>query len=164
MKAPATPTDLPAIFTPFVQGSPVSVIARGTVERFLNPEFLDKWFESNAVGQYTLKVFFSTLVHLIANVVIGSRKSVRAAFRATPEQMGGSLVAVYQKLLKINPATSAALVRHASAEAAATIRKFYGEPQPLLPGYHTKILDGSHLAALRYLVWAKRKSSLPAMR
>ena len=147
MKAPAVPADLPAIFDPFVQGSPVSVIARGTVGRFLNPEFLDKWFETNAVGQYTLKVFFSTLVHLIANVVIGSRKSVRAGFRATPEQMGASLVAVYQKLQKINPATSAAMVRHASAETVATIRKFHGEPQPLLAGRRVKVLDGSHLAS-----------------
>ncbi len=147
MKASATPAGLPAIFDPFVQGSPVSVMARGTVERFLSPEFLDKWFEANAVGQYTLKVFFSTLVHLIANVVIGSRKSVRAGFRATPELMGGSLVAVYQKLQKINPATSAALVRYASGEAAATIRKFHGEPQPLLAGYHAKVIDGSHIAS-----------------
>ena len=147
MKASATPAGLPAIFDPFVQGSPVSVMARGTVERFLSPEFLDKWFEANAVGQYTLKVFFSTLVHLIANVVIGSRKSVRAGFRATPELMGGSLVAVCQKLQKINPATSASLVKYASEEAAATIREFHGEPKPLLAGYHAKVLDGSHFGS-----------------
>ncbi len=147
MNAPASPVPLPATFDAFAQGSPVSVMARGTVERFLNPELLDKWFKENAVGQYTRQVFFSTLVHLTANVVIGSRKSVRAAYRATPEQMGGSLVAVYQKLQKIDPATSAALVRYASEEAAATIREFHGEPKPLLAGYHAIVLDGSHLGS-----------------
>jgi len=67
MTAPASPAHLPATFDAFAQGSPVSVMARGTVERFLNPELLDKWFETNAVGQYTRQVFFSTLVHLTAN-------------------------------------------------------------------------------------------------
>lgn len=146
MPAQASPVRLPAIFDAFAQKTPISVIARGTVERFLNPELLDKWFEANANGQYTRKVLFSTLVHLTANVVIGSRKSVHAAYEATPEQMGGSLVAVYEKLKNIDPATSAALVRFAAGEAVSTIRGLNGKPQPLLPGYRVKLLDGNCLA------------------
>ncbi len=146
MPAQATPARLPAVFDAFAVGSPVSVIARGTVERFLNPELLDGWFAANANGQYTRQVLFSTLVHVTANVVIGSRKSVHAAYEATPEQMGGSLVAVYEKLKNINPETSAALVRFAASEAASTIRGLTGEPQPLLPGYRVKLLDGNCLA------------------
>ncbi len=40
MPAQATPARLPAVFDAFAVGSPVSVIARGTVERFLNPDLL----------------------------------------------------------------------------------------------------------------------------
>jgi len=41
MIAPARLAHLPANFDAFAQGSPFSVMARGTVERFLNPELLD---------------------------------------------------------------------------------------------------------------------------
>jgi IS4 transposase len=121
-------------------------MARGTVERFFCPAHLDAWFAANAVGQYTRKVLFSTLVHLIAAVAVGSRKSVRAAYEATAGQMVGSLVAVYQKLQKIDTATSAGLVHYAAAEAADTIRRLKGEQPPLLPGYRVKLLDGNCLA------------------
>ena len=36
---------LSPIFEKFVEKSPVSVIARGMMERVLNPEQLDQWFE-----------------------------------------------------------------------------------------------------------------------
>ena len=159
--APASPAHLPASFDAFTKGSPASVMARGTVERFLNPEFLDKGFQADAAGQDTREVFFFTLVHLTANVVIGSRKSVRASFAATPEQMGEWLVAVYQELEKKDPATSAALVRYASAEAASTIRVFHGEPQPLLEGHHVKVLDGSYLASCQRRIKGLKAGPLP---
>ena len=147
MPAQSSTVRLPAVFDAFVLGSPVSVIARGTIERFFNPALLDEWFKANAVGQYTRKVLFSTLVHLTASVVIGSRKSVRAAYEATPEEMGGSLVAVYQKLQRIDPGTSAALVRFAAKEAAVALRALNGEQEPALPGYRVKLLDGNCLAS-----------------
>lgn len=147
MPALAQPVHLSPVFDAFVLGSPVSVIARGTIERLLNPESLDAWFERHAVGQYTRKVLFSTLVHLTASVVVGSRKSIRAGYEATPEQMGASLVAVYQKLQNIDPSTSAELVRFAAREAAATLKGLGGQQPALLPGYRVKIVDGNCLAA-----------------
>ena len=41
------------IFERFVEKSPVSVMARGMMERVLNPEQLDEWFEHTAKEQYT---------------------------------------------------------------------------------------------------------------
>jgi hypothetical protein len=41
------------IFKPFIEASPLSVMMRGLVERLLNPEPLDHWFEEHAKQQYT---------------------------------------------------------------------------------------------------------------
>jgi hypothetical protein len=44
---------LSAIFEPFVKESPLSVVARVMIERALNPEQIDEWFEATAKQQYT---------------------------------------------------------------------------------------------------------------
>ena len=41
------------LFKPFIEGSPLSVMMRGLVERLLNPEQIDRWFERVAEEQYT---------------------------------------------------------------------------------------------------------------
>ena len=46
------------IFEKFVEKSPVSVIARGMMERLLNPEQLDQWFDETAQEQYTKDLLF----------------------------------------------------------------------------------------------------------
>jgi len=33
------------LFKPFIEGSPLSVMMRGLVERLLNPEQMDQWFK-----------------------------------------------------------------------------------------------------------------------
>ena len=45
----------------FVQKSPATVMVRGLLERLLNPEALDRWFEATAQAQYTRDILFSTL-------------------------------------------------------------------------------------------------------
>jgi hypothetical protein len=52
---------LSPIFEKFVEKSPVSVIARGMMERVLNPEQLDQWFDKTAQEQYTKDLLFSTV-------------------------------------------------------------------------------------------------------
>ncbi len=52
---------LPAIFDAFVKASPVSFMARGVMERFLNPDRLNAWFEEVSDKQYTRDLLFSTL-------------------------------------------------------------------------------------------------------
>ena len=42
------------IFDKFVNESPISVIARATMERVINPQQLDEWFDKTAQAQYTL--------------------------------------------------------------------------------------------------------------
>jgi hypothetical protein len=52
---------LSPVFTPFIKNSPISVMARGMLERVLNPEQLDEWFDATAEEQYTKELLFSTL-------------------------------------------------------------------------------------------------------
>jgi hypothetical protein len=42
---------LSPVFTPFMNQSPISVMARGMLERVLNPAQLDEWFDTTAKEQ-----------------------------------------------------------------------------------------------------------------
>ena len=143
---------LPSIFDAFVKASPVSVMARGVMERFLNPDCLNAWFEEVSDKQYNRDLLFSTLFDLLSQVVCGSHKSVHAAYQASPEDIGVSVVAVYDKLKRMEPQTSAALVRYAASQATPLIEALDGAQEPLLPGYRVKLLDGNCLAASEHRI------------
>jgi hypothetical protein len=101
------------IFEKFVEKSPVSVIARSMMERLLNPEQLDQWFEETAKAQYTKDLLFSSVFDIMSQVVSGSRRTVHAAHQASKEEIGVSVASVYNKLNGIEVNTSAELVRYA---------------------------------------------------
>ena len=65
---------LSPIFERFVDKSPISVMARGMMERALNPERLDLWFEKTADSQYTRDLLFSSVFDIMSQVVSGSQK------------------------------------------------------------------------------------------
>ena len=72
---------LPAAFQPFVEKSPIGVMARAVVERFFEPDHLDALFHKTAVKQYERQLFFSSVVELMQSVVLGAEPSVFAAYR-----------------------------------------------------------------------------------
>ena len=113
--------------------------------RILNPGQIDEWFDSTAESQYTKDLLFSSVFGIMTEVVLGTRKSVNAAYKAVQEEIGVSVSAVYQKLNGIEPETAAGLVRYASAEAAAIIEKTGGAAPSPLPGLRLKLLDGNCL-------------------
>ena len=154
---------LPSIFDAFVKASPVSVMARGVMERFLNPDILNAWFEEVSDKQYSRDLLFSTLFDLLSQVVCGSHKSVHAAYQASPEDIGVSVVAVYDKLKRMEPQTSAALVRYAASHATPLIEALDGAQESLLPGYHVKLLDGNCLAASEHRIKELREISSGAL-
>ena len=63
---------LSSIFDSFVKKSPISVMARGVMERTLNPDQLNQWFDSTADAQYTKELLFSSLFDIMSKVVLGS--------------------------------------------------------------------------------------------
>jgi hypothetical protein len=134
---------LSAVFKPFIEESPISVMARGMVQRVLNPVQINNWFDSTANKQYSKDLLFSTVVDIMTQVVCGSRRSVNAAYQAAEENIGVSITSVYNKLKGIEPEISAELVRFASEQVSPIIKELGGTNPPLLPGYRVKLLDGN---------------------
>jgi len=105
---------LSSVFDQFVKKSPITVMARGIMERVLDPEQLDKWFDTTADQQYTRDLLFSTVFDIVSEVVRGSHRSVHAAYQDKKENIGVSITSVYNKLNGMEPKISANLVRYAA--------------------------------------------------
>ena len=134
---------LSPIFEKFVEKSPISVMARGMMERVLNPSQLDQWFNKTAEQQYTKELMFSTVFDLVSQVVCGSQKSVHAAYQASTQEIGVSITSLYNKLNGIETNTSAELVRYAAQQVEPIIKKLGGTGRSPLPGLRIKLLDGN---------------------
>jgi hypothetical protein len=141
---------LDSVFRPFVEQRPVCVLARGILERLLDPDRLDRLFEATAQRQYTRDLLFSSLVELMAQVVLGVQPSVHAAWQALEERLGVTDQAVYDKLRGVELGVSAALVSDSATRAAAVIAALKAQRSPWLRGYRVRILDGNHLAATEH--------------
>ena len=134
---------LSSVFKPFVEKSPVPVMARGLMERVLNPEQLNQWFDATAAEQYTKDLLFSSLFDIMSQVVQGSRRSVHAAYQASQDDISVSITSLYNKLNGIEPRTSAELVRYAAGKVAPIIDKLGGTLPDPIPGLRVKLLDGN---------------------
>jgi hypothetical protein len=132
------------IFERFANGSPLTVMLRGTLEYALRPELLDQLFIETARRQYIHKLLFSTLVDLTSLVVCRVHRSHHAAYQADPAQVGASLRALYDKLDHAEPAVSAALVHHIGGRLIPVLQQLKAGLPPRLPGYRVRILDGNH--------------------
>src|SRR4051812_11862896 len=152
------------VFERFAQDSPLSVMARGVMENALNPTLVDRLFEDVADKQYTKRLLFSSIVDLMSLVVCRIQPAVHAAYQAHAETIDATVQAVYGKLDRTEPATSAALVRSTAARLGPVIDAMGGARPPLLPGYHVRILDGNHLAGTEHRIQelrALRAGALP---
>jgi hypothetical protein len=131
----------------FVEKTPVSVMARATMEHAMAPEALDALFVEHADKQYTRELLFSSVVDLMGVVVSKIAPSVHAAYQEVAETLPVSITSVYNKLNKLEPCVTSALVRHTASRLAPVIAEMGGQIPALLPGYRVRILDGNHLAA-----------------
>ena len=155
---------LSKIFERFIQDSPITVMAAAALGRLLSPARLDDLFDQARQGQYTHRLTFSTVFSLMAGVVVGTRKSIHHAYQSvTPEVVGASVVAVYDKLKGIETCTSQALVRDLAAEVVPLIDQMGGALPPLAPGYRVKILDGNCIAASEHRIKELRATSAGAL-
>lgn len=129
----------------FAERTPIPVMARSVLERCLNAQQLDAWFETVAEEQYTRNLLFSTVFDLMTEVVFRQQPSVNAAYQARSEHIGVSVTSVYNKLNGLEPAVTAGLVNFASDQAGALIEQLGGAKPPPLPGWRMKVLDGNWL-------------------
>jgi hypothetical protein len=141
---------LDKVFEPFINEAPICVMARGVLQRILDPHHIDRLFAQTAQRQYTNALLFSSLVDLMTRVVLGQEPSVHAAYRKLEDQLPVSDQSIYNKLQHVELAISAALVRDSARRVAPVIRALRASLPPLLPGYRVKFLDGNHLAATEH--------------
>ena len=150
---------LSPVFEQFANKSPISVMARGMMERVLNPSQLDQWFNETAEQQYTKELMFSTVFDLMSQVVCGSRHSVHAAYQASTEDIGVSITSVYNKLNGIETNTSAELVRFAAKQVEPIVIKLGGTTRSPLPGLRIKLLDGNCIEKSQHRIKGLRSIS-----
>jgi hypothetical protein len=138
---------LETIFAPFVKERPICVMARAVLERLLDAPRLDALFARTAQQQYTRELLFSSLVQLMSEVVLGVHPTVHAAYQANKAAIGVSTTALYNKLDRVEPGVSAALVRDSAAVAEPVVKALRASHPRWVPGYTIKVLDGNHLSS-----------------
>lgn len=143
---------LDSIFRPFVERRPVCVMARAVLERVLDPSHIDALFERTAERQYTRDLLFSSVVDLMAQVVVRLQPSVHAAYQVLGDRIGVSDQAVYDKLQSVEPRVSAELVRDSAQQVRGVIRELGATFPSWLPRYRVKVLDGNHLSATEHRI------------
>jgi len=147
------------VFEQFVSQSPLSVMARATLEHALSSAALDQLFDRSADRGYTKNLLFSTTVDLMSLVVCGGAPHVQAAFQRLRERVPVTLKAVYEKLQHLETAVSTELVRHVGERCQSLVTALGGSCQPLLAGHRVRILDGNHLAGTQKRLQATRGHS-----
>lgn len=150
------------ILQKFAEKSPVTVMVQGLLECLLDSEKIDRWFDSTCQTPYTKEILFSSLVFLMLNVVCRIRSSVHCVYRNSGK-IKNSVVAVYDKLKRVEPATSAGIVRHIAGEAELIIREMKGTHLSWLPGYKVKLLDGNCIEATEHRLEVLRETTAGAL-
>ncbi len=147
---------LAQVFDRFVQKAPAAVMVRAAMESILSPERLNAIFEDTAQRQYARTLAFSSVAAMMSEVVMRSRPSLYAAYRAYEDQLLVKHKCVYNKVNGIEASVSAALVRRTAAQMAEVIESMGGQCPDRLPGFHIKILDGNNFAASEHRIGALR--------
>jgi Transposase DDE domain len=154
---------LASIFDQFVQMSPVTVMARGLMERIFAADRMDKLFATHAKVQYQRDLLFSSQVDLMSLVVCGIQKSVNAAYKAKAVELSISTTALYNKLNGVEIEVSQALVRETAQDLQQIVQTIGGEQPNPCPGYEMRIVDGNCLAGTDHRLDAIRLFAATAL-
>jgi hypothetical protein len=134
-----------AIFQSFATKRPIAVMSQLALCRLLDGDLVDEIFSNHAEQQYQRTLLFSSLTKLMSSVVMSKHASVNAAYKKMKAELGVSLNAVYNKLDRVEPVISQALVRHSYQQIAEIRKDIGGNRGNDLPGYRTRIFDGNHI-------------------
>ena len=142
------------VFKRFEKESPISVMARTTLEHVLDSDRLDRLFEEYAVQQKCGDLAFSTVADLMGLVAIKAKPSVNAAYKhRTREQVGVSIASIYNKLQGIEPAVGRAMVAETARDLQTVLGSLKkGLPASFVSGYKTRIIDGNHFAGTQHRI------------
>ena len=131
----------------FRQETPLPCLLLGLLERCFSAERLDALFAEHAETQYAREITFSALCGLMLGVVLKVHPSVNAAHQRSKKPLGFTVSALYEKLKGVELAVSSALLRETAQDLSGILDGLNGKPEPWLPGYAIRILDGNCLAA-----------------
>ena len=106
-------------FEKFVEGSPVCVMIRGTLEYAFPEQFVNELFENTAQQQYTRELLFSDVVDVMGGVVCQVFPSVYAAYQKRTPAFPVSRRTLYGKINHVEPRITRELVRQ-TAQSAGT--------------------------------------------
>jgi len=147
----------------FVDQKPICVMVRAILENQFSAARLDDIFARTAQRQYTKALAFSTCVRLLTQVTLGTAASVHAAFKQERANLPASIVAVYDKLKRTEPAVCEALVADTAQAVAQTLEHLGAlRPEPIR-GYRLRILDGNVLAGTEHRLQELRHSGAAAL-
>ena len=145
----------------FAEKSPVTVMVHGLLERFLNAEKIDEWFDSVRDTQYTRKILFSSVLGIMLEVVCKIRSNVHAAYLNS--DIDASRIALYDKLKNIELKTSRELVQYSADQAEQLIREMGACNEAILPGYRVKFLDGNCIESTEHRLKVLRDTKAGAL-
>lgn len=154
---------LSPIFECFVEKSPITVIVRAMMEVVLADDQLDDLFNATAQTGYTRELLFSTLVKMMTSVVCSTSQSIGSVYKEMAETIGVSKTAVYDKLNRLEPVVSQALVRETASKLKVIIDTVGISSPRLLPNYKVKILDGNALGATEHRLAVLRSTAAGAL-
>lgn len=150
-------------FENFLDRSPVSVMVRGTLERGVDPEKLERVLTDPAVLPYPRELTFTQCVGLRSDVVFRLTPSVGAWDKAHPDELPVTRQAVDDKLKHRELSTAAGVVAYAGRELGPGLRQRPSPPAPVLPGDRGRVLDGTHLAGTEHRGKALRRYRAAAL-
>jgi len=151
------------IFQRFGQESPIAVMVRATLENAFAAPALDELFMQSVEEPYTRTLLFSTVVELMTTVVLGQEKSLHAAFQQRREQLGVGISSLDEKLGRMEPGVSEALVRHSVARVEPVRQELAATREELLPGYEVRLLDGHQLEGTEHRLKPLRRTRAGAL-
>lgn len=135
----------PQELAPFILRAPLPVLVRACLEWLIDDTALRALFEATAEQQYTRELTLGFMVGLMLDVACGIQPSAGAALKAYREKMTTSRQAFYGKLNRMEPAVSAAIVKHGAQRAAPLIDRLGVHEAGPIPGYRVRIVDGTYL-------------------
>jgi hypothetical protein len=143
----SSPTLSEMILDRFALKSPLPASLRLAFEQMFEPAAIDAIFEAHREEQYLRQILFSTVVHVMFEVVSRRVASVNAAAQARKDTLGASITALYEKIKHTEPRIVEQLVAASFRRARDLVSAMGGLRDEPLPGYRLRILDGNHLAA-----------------
>jgi IS4 transposase len=131
------------------QAMPLGVMVRVLLDHLVDDAFLEPLRQQHAPQHYTRALTLTALVRLMLQIAAGNRASLFAAYQAdqacAQPTIATSHQALYQKLGRVPPALTEALVRLSCARLRPLVAVMPAAEPPLLPGYRARILDGNVL-------------------